>query len=50
MIEKIEYYLENDSQRIKIGRRGSERALKDHSLDRRADEMMNILKTKFKMA
>lgn len=33
--DKLDYYLEHDSERAKIAERGRERALLDHSFERR---------------
>ncbi|MCB9036090.1 MAG: glycosyltransferase [Lewinellaceae bacterium] len=44
LVEKIKYYLENDSERVQIKRAGRVRAQKDHSLDRRAEQLIEILK------
>jgi spore maturation protein CgeB len=41
--EKIKYYVENPSERLRISANGYTRALKDHSLDARATEVLRIL-------
>lgn len=47
LLEKIEYYLNNDSERIRIKEEGYKRALKDHSLDRRANTVLSHLNNSF---
>jgi spore maturation protein CgeB len=43
LAEKVTYFLRNDGLRMKIMANGYNRALSEHSLDRRAIELMNIL-------
>ena len=42
--EKIKYYIEHPDERRRIAERGYERALRDHSLDARAKEVLSILR------
>ena len=41
--EKVKYYLNNESERIKIENAGYERAKKDHTYDERAKFLMKII-------
>lgn len=43
LIEKISYYLNNESDRIKIANEGYLRSLKEHSLDARANLVMSYI-------
>jgi spore maturation protein CgeB len=43
LIQKISYYLIHNSERSKIAKNGTERALKDHSLDNRAKRILKVL-------
>lgn len=47
LADKVNYYLKNDSEREKIRIAGHERAVKDHSLDKRAEQVVEILKQRF---
>ena len=40
----IEYYMNNDEERIKIGKEGREYCLKYHKFSDRVIEVLNILK------
>ena len=43
LIEKIHYYLVHQEEREVIARRGQERCLRDYSMNKRADELDNII-------
>ena len=43
--EKLEYYLEDDQERERIARRGYETAMKYHSTEVRAKQLINFLKS-----
>jgi spore maturation protein CgeB len=43
MIEKIKYYLKNDREREEIALAGYERTLKDHTYEKRFQEIFNII-------
>lgn len=45
LVEKIAYYSSHDSEREEIARRGQERCLRDHSLERRAEWLVEILRS-----
>jgi spore maturation protein CgeB len=42
-LKKITWLLQNDDERIKIARAGQQRTLKDHTVSRRCDTIINIL-------
>jgi len=44
LIKKIKYYLENDKEREKIAQAGYERSLRDHTCEKRFNEMFKIIK------
>jgi glycosyltransferase involved in cell wall biosynthesis len=46
LIDKIKYYLENEKQRDKIRMAGYRRAIHDHSLDKRAFELLKVIEEK----
>jgi predicted O-methyltransferase YrrM/tetratricopeptide (TPR) repeat protein len=46
LTEKIYYYREHDKEREEIARRGQERCLRDYSMEKRADEMVSIIRGK----
>ena len=41
LVEQVTFYLQNDAERVKIAKDGHTRALKDHSLDKRAALVMS---------
>ena len=41
--EKVEYYLNNESERIKIENAGYERSRKDHTYDERSKLLIKII-------
>ncbi len=43
LISKIRFYLEHESERMKIKMEGHKRALKDHSLDNRAKDLLKVI-------
>ena len=45
MATKVKFYLENEDLRLKIQHAGYTRALRDHSLDDRAEKVINYMKT-----
>lgn len=44
LFEKIEYYLHNPEQRIAIAKRGQQRCLKEHSMEKRAGLLNQIIR------
>lgn len=42
----INFFLENESERIKIAKRGYKRSIKDHSYDERLKDILKIVKSK----
>ena len=49
MVDKARYYLEHDSEREKIALAGYEEVIKNHTIDKRVDVMMEEIK-KFQLA
>ncbi|MEQ8242498.1 glycosyltransferase [Fulvivirga sp.] len=47
LIEKIDYYLNNEAERLKIAKKGYIRAVSQYSQDVRAKEVIEILNSKF---
>ena len=46
-IKSIDYYLKNETERLKIGLQAHERALKDHTWEKRATEFKTIINEKY---
>ena len=42
--KKLEYYLRHDDERVEIAARGRLRALREHTYDHRAREMLDVLR------
>jgi len=45
--DKVSYYLRHEQQREQIRQRGHQRAMKSHSLDQRAIQLLEIIRKKF---
>lgn len=43
LIEKVNYLLENDDERVKIAKAGQKRTLKEHTYQSRIKELLEIL-------
>jgi len=44
MLELVEYYLNNEEERLKIANRGYEKAIKYHTIEKRAEAISKIIK------
>jgi len=44
MVELVEYYLNNEEERLKIANRGYEKAIKYHTIEKRAEVISKIIK------
>lgn len=44
LVEKINFYMNNEEERIRIGSNAKERALKEHTFEHRLTKMINIIK------
>lgn len=49
LLQKLEYFLNNESVRLKIKTAGYQRSLRDHSLDRRAQTVISHINSTFKV-
>lgn len=50
LLEKIDYYMKNDSLRIAIARAGFNRAMKDHKYENRIDEIFKLVSSNIKLS
>lgn len=48
IVEKAKYYIQNDSERERISKKGNEICLNAHTYDHRAEELLNVLTGKKK--
>ncbi|MHA1232416.1 MAG: CgeB family protein [Candidatus Helarchaeota archaeon] len=44
LIEKIDYYLDNDTEREEIAIRGQQRTYRDHTIEKRLKQVINVIK------
>ena len=50
LLEKLTYYTENDDEREKIAKRGFNRAIKNHTWSKRAEEIYQFIKKKQRLS
>ncbi|HSR37738.1 MAG TPA: glycosyltransferase [Phnomibacter sp.] len=48
LVDRVSYFLNNEEDRLRIAQNGHQRALRDHSLDRRAQVVMNAMLHQFR--
>jgi spore maturation protein CgeB len=48
LVDRVSYFLNNEEDRLRIALNGHQRALQDHTLDRRAQFVMNAMLHQFR--